>query len=296
MADRFEALQTFVAVCDSEGFAAAARRLEMSPPAVTRAVAGLEARLGVRLLQRTTRSVKVTEAGGRLLGRARAILTQLAEAEAAAQDEHAAPGGLLVVAASDVFGRLRVAPLVSRYLALYPRASAELRLANSFASLVAEEVDVAIRLGTLPDSALVARRLGETRRVLVASPGYLARGTPEAPADLAGHTLVAFRGVIPRRDWPFAGGSVRVEPRFYSDAAEPAIAHALAGGGILSALAYQVETALGDGRLVEVLASHAAAPVPIHALVPTSRLLSRKVRAFLDLVEAARPSWASSIR
>ena len=296
MGDRFEALQTFVAVCDSGGFAAAARRLEMSPPAVTRAVAALEARLGVRLLQRTTRSVKVTEAGDRLLERSRAVLAQLEEAEAAAQDEHAEPRGLLVVAASDVFGRLRVAPLVTRYLALYPRASAELRLANSFASLVAEGVDVAIRLGTLPDSGLVARRIGETRRVLVASPGYLARGVPETPARLAEHQLVAFRGATPRRDWPFVDGSVRVEPRFFSDAAEPAIAHALAGGGILSALAYQVEAELGDSRLVEVLAVHSPPPVPIHVLVPTSRLLSRKVRAFLDLVDAAKSDLAGSVR
>jgi len=168
--DRLDAMSAFVAVCDAEGFAPAARRLGMSASAVTRLVAGLEDRLGVRLLQRTTRSVRLTEAGERYLQRARRILVEVDEAEDIAQSERATPRGRLVVTAPLLFGRMHVAPVLRRFLDDYPEVTAQLHLSDHVVNLVEEGVDLAVRIGMLEDSSLVARRLGQTRRLLVASP------------------------------------------------------------------------------------------------------------------------------
>ncbi len=299
MTDRFQAMQTFVAICDQRGFAAAAKRLGVSPPTVTRQLAELESRLGVRLIQRTTRAMSLTEAGARYLERTRRVIADLEDAEASAQDERGAPAGLLVVAAPDLFGRFHVAPLVSRYLALYPDAAAELRLGNRLANLVEEGIDLAIRVGALPDSSLVARTLGRTRQMVVASPAYLAaHGTPATPEELGAHQLVTFRGIVPRRAWRFRDGptelSLSVEPRFHCDSGDVALAHALAGGGLLAALDYQVAEAIAQGRLVEILRPFAPPSVAIQALFPTARLLSRKVRAFLELFDEAARDWRFS--
>jgi DNA-binding transcriptional LysR family regulator len=296
MSDRFEVMQVFVAVCDAQGFSAAARKLDMSPSVVTRMIAALEARLGIRLLQRTTRSVRLTDAGARYLERARRIVAAGEEAELSAQEERGEPTGRLVVAAPVVFGRLHATPLLTRYLALYPKVSVELQLANHYVSLVEEGVDVAIRVGDLVDSGLIARGLGRTRRALVASPAYLsAHGVPRLPDDLTGHRLIAFAGAASRREWPFwsdgAVSSVPVAPQFFTNSGDAAIDHAIAGGGIASALSYQVIDACRDGRLVEVLREFAPPPLPIQAVFPTSRLLSRKVRAFIDLVEQSAAAW-----
>src|SRR5258706_11007117 len=177
--DRIEAMAVFVAVADLRGFAPAARRLGLSASAVTRWVAALEERLGTRLLQRTTRRVSLTDAGARFLERARRILGDLAEAEAAAQSERSVPSGRFVVAAPNVFGRLHVAPLMCRYLTRYPAVAGELLLADRVANLVEEAIDAAVRIGVLEDSSLVARLVGATRRVVGASPEYLP--TPEKP-------------------------------------------------------------------------------------------------------------------
>jgi DNA-binding transcriptional LysR family regulator len=296
MSDRFEVMQAFIAVCDAQGFSAAARKLDMSPSVVTRLVAGLETRLGVRLLQRTTRSVRLTDAGARYLQRARQIVAEVEEAELSAQEERGEPTGRLVVAAPVVFGRLHARPLLTRYLELYPKVSVELQLANHFVSLVEEGVDVAIRVGELVDSGLIARGLGQTRRTLVASPAYLSQcGVPRRPSDLAEHRLIAFSGAASRRDWSFwsegTASSVPVAPRFFSNSGDAAIDHAIAGGGIASALSYQVVDACRAGRLVELLQAFAPPPLPIQAVFPTSRLLSRKVRAFIDLTERASSAW-----
>ena len=299
MPDRFDAMHVFVAVCEARGFSPAARKLELSPSVVTRLVAGLEERLGVRLLQRTTRSVRVTEAGLRYLEHARRILAEVEEAESSAQGERAEPRGRLVVAAPLLFGRMHVAPLVSKLLDAHPGLSAELQLSDRFVNLVEDGVDVAIRIGELADSASVARRLGATRRVLVASPAYLERcgGAPRAPADLAGHALIAFLAVTPGREWAFraadgAALTIAVEPRFSTNSGDAAIERAIAGGGITAALSYQVEPAKRAGALVEVLSEFAPAPAPIQALFPSTRLLSAKVRAFLDLAQKAARDWS----
>jgi DNA-binding transcriptional LysR family regulator len=296
MTDRFDAMHAFVAVCDAKGFAAAARRLALSPSVVTRLVAGLEDRLGVRLLQRTTRSVKLTDAGARFLERARRILAEMEEAELSAQEERAAPRGRLVVSAPLMFGRMHVAPLVSQFLDLYPAVSADLQLSDRYVNLVEDGVDVAIRFGALADSGLIARRLGQTRRILVASPGYLAaHGAPAVPADLADHTLITFRIMTPGREWTLHGPggemlTVEVNPRFATNSGDAAIGHAMGAGGVATVFRYQVQTALDSGALVEILAAYAPPPTPIHAVFPTSRLLSSSVRAFLDLAQAVLKS------
>ncbi len=296
--DRFDAMRTFLAVCDAGGFAAAARRLKRSPSVVTRAVAGLEARLGVRLLQRTTRTVRLSEAGTRFLERARRILAEVEEAEASAQQERAQPTGRLVVAAPLLFGRLHVAPLLSTLLEAHPTLSAELQLSDRLVNLVEEGVDVALRIGSLLDSSLVAHRLGRTRRVLVASPRYLERsgGPPAHPSELRRHALVAFSSLTPGPFWTFhdakgAPFSVEVQPRFATNGGDTALDYAVQGGGITAAFRYQVEASLRAGALVEVLAGFAPPPVSIQAVFPSSRLLSGKVRAFLSVAERVAPTW-----
>jgi DNA-binding transcriptional LysR family regulator len=208
MTDRFEAMVAFVAVCDAPGFSAAARRLRVAPSVITRLVAGLEQRLGTRLLQRTTRSVRPTEAGDRFLERARRILAEVEEAEAAAIGERSSPRGRLVVSAPLLFGRMHVGPLLTRLLAAHPDLSAELVLSDRYVSLVEEGMDVAVRIGVLPDSGLIARRVGETRRVFVASPAYLAAhgGPPAHPADLARYELVSFAPLFGTGEWRFSLG------------------------------------------------------------------------------------------
>lgn len=283
MSDRFDAMHAFVAVCDAQGFAAAARRLDVAPSMVTRLVAGLEVRLGVRLLHRTTRTVRLTDAGARFLDRARRILAEVEEAEASAQDEHAEPRGRLVVNAPLLFGRMHVAPVVSEYLAAHPQVTAELQVSDRFCNLVEDGVDVAVRIGDLASSGLIARRLGQTRRMLVASPAYLAAqgGPPRSPSG---------------RDWTpqrLDGGALAsgALPRFVTDSGDATFAHAVGGGGITAAFCYQVAAALRAGALVEVLADVAPPPVPIHAVFPSARLMSGKVRAFLDMAEQAAARW-----
>lgn len=283
-------MAAFVAVCDAHGFASAARRLGLSPSVVTRQLAALEDALGVRLLNRTTRSLHLTEAGARYLERARRILAEVEEAELVAQGESAEPSGRLSVAAPLIFGRQHVAPLLTRFLALNPRTRAELSLSDRVIDLIEEGRDLAIRIGRLPDSTLIARRLGETRRVVVASPAYLARaGEPQHPAELARHAVIAFTALFPIPDWRFVEDGhelrVRVEPRLSSDSGDVALAHAVEGGGLTRALSYQTRAAIADGRLVEVLAAYAPEPLPIQAVYPSARFLPVKVRAFLDLLE-----------
>lgn len=296
--DRLNAMAAFVAVCDCQGFAPAARRLALSPSVVTRLVSGMEEHLGVRLLQRTTRSLKLTDAGARFLDRARRILGEVEEAELSAHEEHAHPRGRLVVAAPVLFGRMHVAPLLSAYLRRFADMRAELQLSDRLSSLVEEGVDVAVRVGKLADSGLVARRLGETRRVLVASPTYLERsgGAPHHPRDIARHQLIAFMPMAGAPHWRFVDQGdpgrelrVAVEPRYVTNSGDAAIAHALVGGGMTLAFYYQVVEAIHAGRLIELLKPYAPPAVPIQAVYPTSRLVPSKVRHFLELADDLGP-------
>src|ERR1700709_959436 len=202
--DRIDAMQAFVAVADLRGFAPAARKLGLSPSGVTRLVAALEDRLGARLLQRTTRSVTLTDVGARYLERIRRILADVEEAEASAEGERTRPSGRLMVSAPVGFGRLHVSPVMSRYVMRYPEVSGELRLSDRMINLVEDGVDLAIRIGHLADSSLVARGVGDVRRIVVASPDYLERrGEPKDPRDLAAHRIVHTIGFGAAPEWRF---------------------------------------------------------------------------------------------
>ncbi|CAN7735558.1 LysR family transcriptional regulator [Bradyrhizobium sp. LjRoot220] len=287
--DRIDAMQAFVTVADLQGFAPAARKLHLSPSGVTRLIAALEERLGARLLQRTTRSVTLTDAGARYLERARRILSDVEEAESAAEGERTRPGGRLTVSAPNGFGRLHVSPVMSAYLKRYPEVSAELRLSDRMINLVEEGVDLAVRIGHLPDSTLVARHVGQMRRIVVASKEYLKRrGEPKTPEAIASHDTIHFGAMTAAPEWRFAaeGREIRVSstPRFNSNSADAAIQYAEAGGGLTRVLAYQAADSLKAGRLKIVLAEFEQPTLPIHIVYPTSRLLSAKVRTFIDLV------------
>jgi DNA-binding transcriptional LysR family regulator len=287
--DRLDAMQAFVTVADLKGFAAAARKLRLSPSAVTRLIASLEDRLGARLLQRTTRQVALTDAGTRYLERARRILADVEEAEIAAEGERARPTGKLVISAPVGFGRLHVSPVLTTYLKRHRDVSAELRLQDSTINLVEEGVDLAVRIGHLPDSSLVARHVGDMRRIMVASPGYLkARGEPRKPEDIAAHDTILFGASSGATEWRFVegGNEIRLNctPRLSTNTADVAIQYAEAGGGLTRVLAYQAADAIKRGRLKIVLAKFEIPPLPIHIVYPTSRLLSAKVRTFIDLV------------
>ena len=287
--DRVDAMQAFVAVADLQGFAPAARKLGVSPSGVTRLIAALEDRLGARLLQRTTRQVALTDIGARYLERVRRILADVEEAEGSAQAERTRPNGRLVVSGPIGFGRLHVSPVMSAYLKRYPEVSGELRLSDRMINLVEDGVDLAVRIGHLADSSLVARRVGEMRRIVVASSGYLKRrGEPRTPQAIASHETIQFGAISASPDWHFAedGREVRVSctPRLTTNSADAAIQYAEQGGGLTRVLAYQAAEAIKRGRLRIVLQKFEQPPLPIHIVYPTSRLLSAKVRTFIDLV------------
>jgi DNA-binding transcriptional LysR family regulator len=287
--DRIDAMQAFVAVADLRGFAPAARKLGLSPSGVTRLIAALEDHLGARLLQRTTRSVTLTDAGSRYLERARRILSDVEEAEAAAEGERTRPSGRLVVSAPVGFGRLHVSPVMSAYLKRYPDVVSELRLSDRLINLVEDGVDLAVRIAHLPDSTLVARQVGEMRRIVVASPAYLGeQGEPKRPQAIASHQTIQFGATTTSPEWHFVenGSEVHIPctPRFSTNSADAAIQYAEQGGGLTRVLAYQAAEAIKAGRLRIVLTKFEVPPLPIHLVYPTSRLLSAKVRTFIDLV------------
>ena len=284
--DRLEAMHVFVTVADLSGFAPAARKLRLSPSAVTRLIAALEEHLGARLLQRTTRKVRLTDVGTRYLERARRILADVEEADGSAREERNRPSGRLVVSAPVGFGRLHVGPVMTAYLKRYPEIGAELRLSDHLVNLVEDAVDVAVRIGHLADSSLVARHVGEMRRIVVATPGYLKRnGEPKTPDALLQHQTIQFGPTV---GWHFVQDGHDVEvtpsPRFISNSADAALQYAESGGGVTRVLAYQAAEGLKRGRLRIVLAKYEQPALPIHIIYPTSRLLSAKVRAFVDLV------------
>jgi DNA-binding transcriptional LysR family regulator len=240
-------------------------------------------------LQRTTRKVALTDVGARYLERIRRILADVEEAEGSVQAERARPSGRLVVSAPIGFGRLHVSPVMSAYLMRYPEVAGELRLSDRMVNLVEDGVDVAVRIGHLADSSLVARNVGEMRRIVVASERYLKQhGEPKTPAALASHQTIQFGAISAMLDWRFVEDRREVHisttPRLFTNSADAAIQYAEAGGGLTRVLAYQAAAALKAGRLRMVLQKFEQPPLPIHIVYPTSRLLSAKVRAFIDLV------------
>jgi DNA-binding transcriptional LysR family regulator len=285
--DRLHELEVFVSVADAGSFAKAGARMRLSPPAVTRAISALEDRLGARVFNRTTRSLTITDVGQRFLENARRILIDLDTAEKEAVGETSVPHGHLTVTASVTFGRSALAPVVTAFLNQHSRLSVSVLLLDRITNLIEEGIDVAVRIGPLPDSNLVARKVGSVRRILVASPDYLARrGTPLSPADLRLHSMIAFTGLMPNREWRFMDGrtghSVSFMPRLEINDAVAAIASAENGDGITIALSYMVADRIRDGRLIPVLDAYAPAAVPVSLVYQQNRLVSPKVRTFVD--------------
>lgn len=292
--DQIHLMRVFVAVGELESFAAASRRLDISPAAVTRAVTSLEEYLGVKLLLRTTRSVRLTEAGGRYLEDSRNILASLLEANEAAAGINASPKGNLSVTAPVLFGKFYVMPCIVDYLQAYPDVDVTAFFLDRVVNLVEEGMDVAVRIGHLPDSGLKALRVGQVRRLLCASPEYLARhGVPQCPSDLTEHTIIAATTLSPSMNWRFSTSgdpvSQRLKARLVVTCNAAAIAAARAGLGIARQLSYQVAEDIAKGNLQVVLSDYEESPWPIHVLHRESKYGSTKVRTFIDrLVEHLR--------
>jgi DNA-binding transcriptional LysR family regulator len=285
--DHFQELRTFVAVAETGGFAKAAARIGSSPPAVTRMIASLETRLGVQLFNRTTRSVHLTDAGLRFAEGARTALAALDAAESEATGQSGVPSGRLTLTASVTMGRSLLPPIVTDFLRAHPRVAAKVLLLDRIVNLVEEGVDVALRVGNLPDSSLVATKVGAVRRILVASPCYLAaRGAPREPDDLRLHSIIAFTGLMPDREWRYGDGKrirrVSLDPRLEINDAVSAIASAEQGDGVTICLSYMVADKIASCALVEVLPHLAPDPAPVQLVYPQGRHVAPKVRAFID--------------
>jgi DNA-binding transcriptional LysR family regulator len=289
MMDRADNLTVFAEVAEQGSFAAAARRLGRSPTAVTRTIAELEARLGVRLLNRTTRAVSLTDPGRRLLAGAKRVLADLDEIERAAAGEGTAPRGELRLTAPILFGRLHVEPLVLEFLRRFPDVSVALTLIDRPVDLIEDGLDAAVRIGVLPESSSIATRVGTMRRLVVGSPDYLAQhGTLQVPGDVGIHSTIAFSGLSGAEHWTFREGrsdiSVAVKPRLTVNTAEAALDAARTGFGLTRVMGYQAADDIARGSLVRLLKEYESEELPIHVVYPGGRHPPPKLRAFLDFV------------
>jgi DNA-binding transcriptional LysR family regulator len=287
MVDRFEAMSVFAAVAEAEGFSAAARRLEMPLATVSRKVSELEASLGVQLLARSTRRVSLTDAGRQYFEACRRILDDVSEADRAASGEYRAPRGELMITTPIAFGRLHIVPVVTEFLEAYREVDVQIMLVDRVVDLIDEHIDLALRIGELPDSSLIAVRIGSIGRIVCASPAYLsAHGTPTHPQELAGHDSVTFAGLSSPKEWSFRVGSATkrfpVRSRLTVNTAEAALDAVTAGAGLTRVMSYQAAAAVRDGRLVIVLRDYEPEPNPISLVYPSGRLVPLKLRAFLD--------------
>lgn len=287
MIDRFDAMVVLLAVVEAGSLSAGARRLRAPLATISRKVADLERHLGAKLLLRTSRRLVLTEAGQAYVAAVRRILAQLEEAERQAAGEYSAPIGELHVTAPVVFGERHLLPVALGFLAKYPGITLRLMLADQQLSLVQEQIDVALRIGHLAESALIATRVGTVQRVICASPDYLARrGVPRRPEDLAGHDGIVFQGFAIAPEWRYQRDSVAFavepRPRLAVNTTGAAIQAALGGHGIIRVLSYQVAEELRDGRLQALLPEFAPDSLPVSLVYPAGELLPLKVRSFLD--------------
>ena len=288
--ERFEQMRVFVKVAETGSFSEAARQLNKSPPAVTRAVAALEADIGARLLTRTTRWTKLTEAGHRYHGDCRRILDDVAEAEAVAGGFHGLPKGNLKVTTPIIFGRTFLVPILIEYLSAHPDVTASTLLLDRTVNLVEEGINVAVRIGHLSDSSMTAIRVGGVRRIVCGAPSYLEKhGIPQKPAELAGHSVITSTSSFASLEWVFGPGqvtSVQAAPRLNFNTYDAMIQATLQGWGLSRPLSYHVASYLDTGELTTVLSDFEEAPLPVHVVHPEGRRASAKVRAFIDLAVA----------
>jgi DNA-binding transcriptional LysR family regulator len=290
--DRYGAMKIFVKVAECESLAEAARTLFMSASGATRAITYLEEQIGTRLFVRTTRALKITEAGARYLQDCRRILADIEASESAAASAYSTPSGKLTVTAPELFGQLYVLPILLDFLQHHRRVVGHALFTNRVTDLVAEEIDVAVRIGELPDSDYRAIPIGSVRSIVCGSPTYFAaHGVPRTPSDIHGHNLIAVDHVWAPQEWEFRNPDVAitVSPRLLCSTDEAAVAATMAGWGLTKIMVYKIATPLVEGRLQPVLSEFEGPPIPIHALVPEGRHMSAKVKLFLDmLVERLR--------
>jgi len=289
--DQLHLMRVFVAVAEEEGFCRGARRLAMSPPAVTRAITTLEEKLGVQLLSRTTRYVRVTEAGQRYLEDCRRILAEIEIANEAAAGINAAPRGHLGITAPALFGRLFVMPTIVEYLQRYPETEVEALFLDRVVNLVEEGMDIGVRIGELPDSDLRALPVGSVRLILVAAPEYLQQqGYPDSPEDLKQHTIITSSPASRILEWKFSHSqsdrSIRVTPRLRVNTNDGALEAAIDGLGITRLLSYQAAEAINQGKLETILEPFEPEPLPVHIVHREGKQGSTRVRAFIDLIAA----------
>jgi len=295
--DRLREMEVFVAVAAEGGLSRVARTLGLSPPAVTRALAALESRIDTWLFHRTTRSLSLTDAGIRFLANAQRLLADIEHAENDASGAGVMPRGHLTVTASAMFGRTVLMPIIAGFLDVHPLVTVTVLMVDRIVDMVQEGVDLAIRISHLPDSSLVARRVGAVRRLLVASPDYLARrGSPAVPADLRDHAVIAVTGLMPAGAWHHVSAgrprSIALAPRLTVNDTASALSSAAAGYGITVALSYMVTKALRRGDLVPVLGAFAPPEVPVHLVMASGHHVAPAVRAF---IEFAVPSITAAL-
>ena len=282
--DRLESMSVFVAVVAAGSFSAASRQLRMPLPTVSRKVAEIESHLRAKLLVRSTRKLVFTEAGQAYVEDCKRILEAVTEAERGASGEYNEPQGELTVTAPIVFGRLHVVPIVTDFLRAYARVDVRLLLADRLLNLVEDRVDLAVRIGPLPDSRLVASKIGQIRRAVCASPAYLKeRGTPRTPQDLLKHECVTFAGLMDAGSWAFRDyETVHVRSRLTTSTAEAAIDATVAGIGLTCTLSYQIADAVKAGRLAVVLRKFEPPPLPVSLVYVRESRITAKLRAFID--------------
>jgi DNA-binding transcriptional LysR family regulator len=287
--DRIDAMKVFVAALDEGSLAGAGRRLGRSPAAVSRAIAFLEAHVGAELLHRTTRSIKLSEAGERYAVACRRVLVDLEEADIVAAGERSAPRGLLTITAPVAAGEDIVRPIVDAFMDDYPAVNVRLYFLDRPANLIDEGIDLALRIAHLADSTLIAVRVGEVRRIVAASPRYLEQHPVIAePADLAKHQIVAMTHFgIDSWSFPPPEGSavpraVQFTPRLIVNSIKGAVASAVGGRGVTRMFSYHIADQLRDGSLRIVLAGDEHEPLPVHLIAPHGRMQAPKVRAFVD--------------
>ena len=285
--DRLDAMATLLAVVETGSFSAASRKLRMPVTTVSRRVAELEGHLRTQLLQRTTRKVTLTDAGAPYVAACRRVLEQIGEAERNAAGEYQSPRGELTVTAPLVFGRMHLVPVMAEFMAQFVDVRLNCRFNDRNLDLLDEGIDLAIRVGRLPDSRWRARRIGEVRRIICASPAYLARrGEPRALHDLDAHDCVGFYGFDPAGSWlfptPEGVGPVPIHSRIMFDAIESVIDAGIAGMGLIRVFSYHVRPAIRAGLLREVMADFVPPVVPVHIIHRHDELMPLKVRAFID--------------
>ena len=286
--DRLDAMKVFVVTLDEGSLAAAGRKLGRSPAAVSRAIAFLEERVGTELLHRTTRSIKLSEAGERYAATCRRVLAELEDADVAAAGERAVPRGTLAISAPTISGELVLRPILDAFLDAYPTVSARVTLMDRAVNLIEEGIDVALRIGHLEDSSMIAMRVGEVRRVVVAAPRYLKQHPRiEQPADLAKHQMIAMAHLPNSWTFPPLPGSsmsrtVQFTPRLVTNSTRAAVASAISGLGVARLFSYQVADQVQQGELEIALANCEDPPMPVHVISPQGRLSVPKVRAFMD--------------